>query len=373
MEFIINKSVVANAAKMLAKVINKKNALPILQNILFEVEHDHLTMTASDSEVILQANLDIAQGWCENTQKFCVSPRSLQKALANVSEQAVTFTYNDIHDTLTIQHEHGEFYFHAEPADEYPLPSEQKYCHLLSMPAKQLAAILKRTYFAIADDELRPIMNGVCLSAKYKRLDIVASDGHVLVRTRLHSDLTKGTNEEIIMPRKAAWIAPFILKDLEADIVVSAKWSFINCGQYRLTFSHIDGKYPNYNAVIPSEQPHTAVIWRDLFLKRVKQIAPFTNESSESVHLSIAHDLILQSSDIDLLYGASAFMPIEYTGEPVKMGLRSTTLQKVLTHLPGEQIKFMFNDASRCTTFEPCEQPAGEEITMLLMPMLIND
>ena len=373
MEFIINKSSVANAARMLTKVNSRKPALPILQNILFEVEKDHLTMTASDYEVILQANLDLDKD-CGDTRKFCVSPKSLQKALVNVSEQPLTFTYDDIHDTLTIQHQHGEFHFHAEPADEYPLPEEQKYWHLLSMPATQLSAILKRTYFAIADDELRPIMNGVCLSVKDERLDIVASDGHALVRTRLqHSDLTKGTNVEIIMPRKAAKIAPFILKDLEADIVVSAKWSFINCGQYRLTFMHIDGKYPNYNMVIPGEQPHTAVIWRDLFLKRVKQIAPFTNESSESVHLTIANDLTLTGDDLDFFYGASAFMPIEYIGEPIKMGLRSTTLQKILTHLPGEQLKFMFTDASRCTTFEPIEQPAGEEITMLLMPMIIDD
>jgi DNA polymerase-3 subunit beta len=372
MEFIINKSVVANAAKMLAKVISRKPALPILQNILFEVEDNHLWLTASDYEVILQANLDLDKD-CGNRGKFCVSPKSLQKALANVSEQPLTFTYDDIHDTLTIQHEHGEFLFHAEPADEYPLPSGQKYCHLLSMPAAKLATILKRTYFAIADDELRPIMNGVCLSAKDERLDIVASDGHTLVRTRLHPDLTKGTNDEIIMPSKAAKIAPFILKDLEADIVTSAKWSFINCGQYRLSFMHIDGKYPNYNMVIPREQPHTAVIWRDLFLKRVKQIAPFTNDSSESVHLTIAQDIILTGDDFDFLYGASAFMPIEYTGEPIKMALRSSTLQKVLQHLPGEQLKFMFKDASHCTTFEPSEQPAGEEITMLLMPMIIND
>ena len=372
MEFIINKSSVANAAKMLAKVISRKPALPILQNILFEVEDNHLWLTASDYEVILQANIDINKD-CGNTGKFCVSPKSLQKALANVSEQPLTFTYDDIHDTLTIHHEHGEFYFHAEPADEYPLPDEQKYWHLTSMPATQLAAILKRTYFAIADDDLRPIMNGVCLSANYKRLDIVASDGHVLVRTRLYPRLAKNDKAEIIMPRKAAKIAPFILKDHEADIVVSQKWSFINCGQYRLTFSHIDGRYPNYNSVIPSEQPHTAEIFRDLFLKRVKQIAPFTNDSSESVHLAIANDLVLESSDIDLLYGATAFMPIEYTGELIKMGLRSSTLQKVLTNLPGEQLKFMFKDASHCTTFEPSEQPSGEEITMLLMPMIIND
>lgn len=372
MEFIINKSVVANAAKMLAKVISRKPALPILQNILFEVEDNHLWLTASDYEVILQANLDITHN-DDNNGKFCVSPRNLQKALANVSEQPLTFTYDDIHDTLTIQHEHGEFHFHAEPADEYPLPSGQKYCHLLSMPAAQLATILKRTYFAIADDELRPIMSGVCLSAKEERLDIVASDGHTLVRTRLHPDLTKGTNEEIVMPRKAAKIAPLILKGLEADIVVSAQWSFINCGQYRLTFRHIDGKYPNYNMVIPREQPHTAVIWRDLFLKRVKQIAPFINDSSESVHLTIANDLVLTGDDLDFLFGASAFMPIEYTGEPIKMGLRSTTLQKILTNLPGEQLKFMFAFEGACTTFEPSEQPDGEEITMLLMPMIIND
>lgn len=372
MEFIINKSVVANAAKMLAKVISRKPALPILQNILFEVEDNHLWLTASDSEVILQANLDLDKD-CKNTGKFCVSSKSLQNALANVSEQPLTFTYDDIHDTLTIHHEHGEFHFHAEPADEYPLPKGQEYQHLLSMPAPQLAAILKRTYFAIADDELRPIMNGVCLSAENERLDIVASDGHVLVRTRLHPNFAPRTNEKIIMPRKAAKIAPLILKDLKADIVVSAKWSFINCGQYRLTFSHIDGKYPNYNSVIPREQPHTAVIWRDLFLKRVKQIAPFTNDSSESVHLTIANDLTLTGDDLDFLFGASAFMPIEYTGEPIKMGLRSSTLQKVLANLPGEQLKFMFKDASLCTTFEPSEQPSGEKITMLLMPMIIAD
>ena len=373
MEFIINKSVVANAAKMLAKVISRKPALPILQNILFEVEYNHLWLTASDYEVILQAHLDLDKDR-GNTGKFCVSPKRLQKALANVSEQPLTFTYDDIHDTLTIQHEHGEFHFHAEPADEYPLPSGQKYCHLLSMPAAKLATILKRTYFAIADDELRPIMSGVCLSAKDERLDIVASDGHTLVRTRLQRpDLTKGTNEEIVMPRKAAKIAPLILKGLKADIVVSAKWSFINCGQYRLSFRHIDGKYPNYNSVVPREQPHTAVIWRDLFLKRVKQIAPFTNDSSESVHLTIAQDLTLTGDDFDFLFGASAFMPIKYTDGPIKMGLRSTTLQKILTHLPGEKLKFMFKNAKVCTTFEPIEQPAGEEITMLLMPMIINE
>ena len=375
MKLVVSSTALGAATTMLAKVINTKNALPILGDILFEVKGKELTLLASDSETTLRTTIEIEES--DGDGRFCVSANKLKEALAEISEQPITLTATtETTMMLTVEHQSGEFHFPIENADEYP-KFEVLSCEApLVMDGNLLADAIKRSQFAMANDELRPIMCSIFFRLTHGYVDIVASNGSVLSKSQIHINcIDAEDNLSMIIPRKAVSILnsmPLTIGD--ATIITSERNADITCCGYTLGFRQIEGKYPNYNSVIPEDQPLTAKISRAWLVSAIRKVAPFANDSSNMIVMDFTKNkLRVSGDDFDLSMGATDELNIEYDKEPITIGVKASQLLKALAQLPGQELYWNMTDPSHAITFEPCEQPDDVEITMLTMPMLVND
>ena len=375
MKIIVSKAAIEGAANMLSKVINAKNALPILGDILCEVKDQKMQMTASDSEVTMSTT--IALETAEGEGRFCVSAEKLKDALNQLTEQPVTILATTESDQMfRLQHSTGETFFPLENADEYPLPMDEKYNETLDdLQGQWIIDAMKRTLWATANDDLRPVMNGVYFGLDEGYLDIVASDGHVMVKSH-YSVIDKVKINRIgsfIMPKKVAKILSEVTTT-NATIEWNDRWAHVGVGLCDITFRLIEGKYPNYNSIIPQNQPLTAKVPRALMVNAIRKVLPFTNTSSMMLRMIFDTNLLtLSGDDYDFSQGATDKISVEYAGEPIAIGVKGSGLLTLFAKLSGQEVDVHMTDPSRAIVITPSEQPEDCEILMLTMPMLLND
>lgn len=376
MKLIVSKAAIEGAANMLSKVINAKNALPILGDILCEVKDQKMQMTASDSEVTMSTT--IALETMEGEGRFCVSAEKLKDALSQLAEQPVTILATTESDMrFTLQHSTGETFFPLENADEYPLPMAETYNETLEdLKGDWLRDALKRTLWATANDDLRPVMNGVFFGLDEGYLDIVASDGHVMVKSRYSVIEKVELNRcgSFIMPKKVAKILGEIVSEDDVTMEWNDRWAHVHLWDYDINFRLIEGKYPNYNSIIPQDQPLTAKVPRALMVNAIRKVLPFTNNSSMILCMNFEANLLtLTGDDYDFSQGATDKITVEYAGDPIAIGAKGSGLLTLFAKLSGQEVDVHMTDPSRAIVIEPSEQPEDCEILMLTMPMLLND
>ena len=376
MRIVVSSSVIERAVTILSKVISPKNALPILNNILCEVKEDSMKLTASDTELTMSTVISLQEVHGEG--KFCVPAAKIKDAMSQLSEQPVTIIAAIESDMrLTIQHQTGEVFFPIENADEYPLPEADKYTETLNdIRGEWLRDAIKRTLWATANDDLRPVMSGVYFGLNDGFLDVVASEGHVLVKSK-YSVVDKVAMNRIgsfIMPKKVAKMLGGIVDDNLVNIEWNDSWAHISLWDFDISFRLIEGKYPNYNAVIPDNQPLTAQVQRSTLINSIRKVLPFTNENSMLLKLSF-EDILLSISgdDFDLFQGATDKLNIEYNGDPITIGIKGPALLSLLSKLGGMDVTIYMTDPTRPMVIKPNEQPIDCEVLMLTMPMLLND
>ena len=377
MKLIVNKALLGEAANLLARVINPKNALPILGDVLFDVKNNEVTLTASDSEVTMSTTIGLDT--MEGEGRFCVSADQLRASLAELTDEKVTIIATTESDNkFTLQHQSGETYFPIDNADEYPLPKSERLPEPVSLEGIQVREALKRSLWATATDDLRPIMNGVCFALKDGWLDVVTSDGHVLVKSRIN--VIKGakiTDEfRFIIPKKAANILSGVL----SGDPVKVSWNEHSCRMefwpYTLDMRLVEGKYPNYDSIIPEDQPLMAIVPRAFALCSLKKVLPFSPDSQGShlLRMSLTKDrLKLTAEDFDFAKGSHDSFYIDYPHSEIEIGVSGSRLAAILSKLSGGEMQMGMTDPSRAITFEPNEQDEDCEVLMLTMPMLLNE
>lgn len=377
MKLIVSKAVIEGAAKMLSKVINKKNPLPILGDILCDVKDNQMRMTASDSEVIMSMSIKLDTQ--EGDGSFCVSADLLRNALSQLPEQPVTIIVTTDGDMkFTLQHQSGSAFFPLDDADTYPLPMDEKYNDAIdAMKGQWLIDALKRCLWAAADDELRPIMCGVCFSLSDGNLDIVASDGHALAKSRYSviAQVNQACEASFIIPKKVAKILSDVTTT-DAKIEWNDCWAHVNVGLCDVTFRLIEGKYPNYNSVIPEDQPLCAIVPRAFIMNSIRKVIPFAldNCGSKLLRMSFEKDkLTLEGQNLDFQMGAHDTMTIDYPYKPIEIGVNGSTLITIMSKLIGRDVCVNMSDETRAITIEPSEQYDDSEVTMLIMPMLLSN
>lgn len=379
MKIIVQKSSLEDAVKNLCKVINPKNALPILGDILFDVNEKAkiARLTASDSEVIMTREIALSE--CEGGGKFCVEATRLKDALGGLSEQPVTILATTESDQrFTIQHASGETYFPLEGADEYPMPTEEKYNETLGgLRGEWLRDAMKRSLWATADDDLRPVMNGVSFALVDGNLDIVASDGHVLVKSQYHIVVDEKRCGSFIMPRKVAKILGDIAEEGDfIGIEWNGYWAHIDLLGMDITFRLIEGKYPNYNAIIPKDQPLCATVDRSRLLNGLHKVIPFTadNQGAKMVRMHFDVGIMrLSGEDYDFSTGATDSMVIDYKGDTIEIGVSGSRLKTVLQKIGGQEVCISMQSPDRAIVIEPGQQEDDYDVLMLAMPMMLND
>lgn len=377
MKIIISKSVLEQAVKNLCRVINPKNALPILADILCMVDEERktITMTGSDSEAWLTYQLTLQE--CEGGGPFCIGADLLRDALSELTEQPLTILATTESDNrFTLKHESGTTVLPLELSDEYPTPRHiDSTVNEWTLESGMLKRVLERSMFATANDDLRPVMNGVYFDQQDGVLNVVASDGHVLIRNAEEVD---NLPDSFIMTKKAASLLPTLMDgDDEVVMAFDDRAVRVEQGPMSFTFLMVNGKYPNYMSVIPQDAPYSLTADRQALLKALRNVAHFTNNSSRLVKLTMLSNqtMELRGEDFDYSTEATDRISIDYpAGRDMTLGVKADSIIDELSRIIEPKVTIHFTDPSRAVTINPIDPLyQGEEITMLLMPMLVNE
>ena len=363
--------------KNLCKVISQKNAMPIMANILCTVDEDgkRLTMTGSDTEIWLTyaITLDV----CEGGGTFCVGANMIKDALAGLRDQSLTILATlESGRTLHLQHETGETVLPLEDSGEYPLsPSVEATATVWELDSDMLRRVLRRSLFATAEDELRPQMNGVYFDQLEGMLNIVASDGHVLI---LNTEKVVNTIGSFNMQKKAAKLLPDLLEGVVGNVrlMFDSRQVSCTCGTVSLVFRVIEGRFPNYNSVIPKVLPYKVMADRQAMLAALRNVSHFANFSSHMIVLDIiGQEMMIVGEDYDFSTKAHDRLRVEYPdGKNIRIGVKSDNIIDILSRLVETDVYLNLADPSRAMTVTPVEPVVkDEEITMLLMPMLLDN
>ncbi len=374
MRFTLSSSALNSRLQTLSKVINSKNSLQILDSFLFDIQDKQLNITASDSENVMRTSVQLDE--CDGESKFAVPNRTILDAVKELPEQPLTFDVDMNNFTIQIQYQNGVYNFTAQNAAEYPetqaIPDGAT---VITMNAGTLNDNINRSLFATAQDELRPVMNGIYFDLTSDSLAIVASDGHKLVRNK-NFNLKSETPASFILPKKPAMLLRNVLTKDDGDAVIKfdAKNAEIHYAGGSLSCRLIEGRYPNYNSVIPQNNPNQLTVDRKGLLGALRRVLPFASESSQLIRLHLeAGKLELSSEDVDFATSAKESIVCDYSGQTMSIGFKGSSLTEILTNLESEDVTIQLADPSRAGVIVPVTQPEGEDVLMLIMPMLLND
>ena len=374
MEFTLSSTALSSRLQTLAKVISGKNSLPILDSFLFNVNNGQLILTTSDSENMMQTSLALDSQ--EGEGSFALQSQTILDAMRELPEQPLRFSVDLALATITISYQGGEYNFTTLNADEYPrMQPMPESVNVITIDAGVLASSLNRSIFATAQDELRPVMNGIYFDLTPDALAIVASDGHKLVRNK-NFTIKSETPASFILPKKPANLLKNILGKDGGDVVIKfdERNAEIHFADGLLVCRLIEGRYPNYNSVIPQSNPNQLTIDRRLLLSALRRVLPFGSKSSQLVKFKLAAgSLELSSEDIDYATKAHETLACDYAGQNMSIGFKGSSLTEILSNLDGDQVNIDLADPSRAGIIVPVEQPENEDVLMLLMPMLLSD
>jgi len=358
--------------QVLGSVINSSNTLPILDNFLFELNGTELKVSASDLETTMSATLEIDS---DSQGSVAVPAKLLLETLKTFPEQPLTFTVED-NNTIEISSNSGKYALAYASGDEFPKAVTLEDPSVTVVPAEVLATAVSKTIFAAGNDDLRPVMSGVFFQFSPQGLTFVATDAHKLVKYA-RTDVTASQVADFIMPKKPLTILKGILATSDAEVKIeyndsNATFSFDN---YVLTCRLIDGKYPNYEAVIPKENPNKLLISRTQFQSSVRRVAIFSNKTTHQIRLKIAGtELNISAEDIDYSNKAEERLTCDYQGDDMQIGFNSRFLTEMLTNLQSDEIMLEMSLPNRAGILTPVDGlDEGETVTMLVMPVMLNN
>lgn len=374
MKFNVSSSGLCNRLQMISKVIASKTTLQILESVLFCVEDGKLKMTASDSETTIVTVMDVNEA--DSNGRFAINAKTIIDAMREIAEQPVVFNVNMETYEIVVDYQNGHYNFVGMGADEYPEPTGvSEGAHTITMPADVLLGGISRSIFATADDELRPVMNGVYFDICTEYVTFVASDGHKLVRYRNYQ--ARGEESaSFILPKKPALLIKNILPKTEGDAVLrfDDRNAVIEAGDFKLSCRLIEGRYPNYNSVIPAGNPYRVTVDRQALISALRRVSVFASVSSALIKLHIdGSTLTVSAQDIDFSTSAEERLMCDYTGVTMSIGFKGTYLLDILNSLGGQDTIIELADMGRAGVLVPAVQEEGEDLLMLLMPMMLND
>ncbi len=372
MKFIVSSTYLLKQLQVLGGVINNSNTLPILDNFLFELDNSKLIVSASDLETTMSSVIDVES---DSKGSIALPARLLLDTLKTFPEQPLTFVVEE-NNTVEISSNHGKYALAYADGNEFPKAVALEDPSTTTILGDILATAISKTIFAAGNDDLRPVMSGVFFQFSTEGLTFVATDAHKLVKyTR--EDVKASQVAEFIMPKKPLNLLKGILAGSEDDVTIeyndsNAKFTFNNS---ELVCRLIDGKYPNYEAVIPKENPNKLNIDRTQFLNSVRRVSIFSNKTTHQIRLKIAGaELNISAEDIDYSNKAEERLNCDYQGDDMQIGFNSRFLTEMLTNLTSDEVQLEMSMPNRAGILTPVDGlDEGEQVTMLVMPVMLNN
>lgn len=373
MKFTVSSSELLHGLLSVSRVISTKNTLPILDNFLFVLNGNTLEVTASDLEMTLKTTIKIDD--VKEEGEIAVPAKLLTDSLKEFPDLPITFTTNEEDSVLDFSWISGASKIPYFPADDYPTqPKLGDVSISINMPADILLAGINNTLYATAEEELRPVMNGIFFDMGTEATTMVASDSHKLV-CYTRNDVKAADKSSFILPKKPAAILKTLLPKVEEEVKITfdQKNAYFDFDGNILICRLVEGNYPAYRSVIPKNNPNKLVINRIEFLNAVKRVAVCSNQATSHIKLSLTYNkLVISAQDLSFSISAHETLTCQYEGEPMDIGFKSTFLAEILGNLPYEEVKVELADPARAGLILAAgETDPNEDICSLLMPIRI--
>ena len=375
MKFVVSSTEILGHIQAISRVISNKNTLPILDNFLFELKNGELIATASDLETTLITTIPLDAS--EGEGVIALPAKILTDTLKEFPEQPLTFEVDPQTLAVKLSTENGKFSIPGQNGDDYPKNPEKDQDSIvnITVASEVLLKGVNKTLFATADDELRPVMNGIFIELNNNDLTFVASDAHKLVRYK-RLDGRSEVESSFILPKKPASLLRNILPKEENPVLVEFddKNAFFTLSNYKLICRLVEGKYPSYGSVIPTNNPFKLTIDRVELYNTLKRVSVFSNPASNLIKFELnQNELVVSAQDIDFSISAREKLMCQYEGEALEIGFKSVFLLEILQNISSANVVVALSDPTRAGLFLPYDnENADEDVLMLLMPMMIN-
>ena len=374
MKFIVSSTALSSHLQAVSRVINSKNALPILDCFLFDLQDGTLSVTASDSETTMVTSLEVNESDADG--RFAVTAKTLLDALKEIPEQPLAFDINIGTLEINVQYQNGKYSLMGQSADEFPqLTQLGDNAVRVEIDAEVLLNGINRSVFATADDELRPVMNGIYFDITTDDITMVASDGHKLVRCKTFA-AHGNERAAFILPKKPANLMKNLLAREQGTVTIEfdERNAVFTLENYRMVCRLIEGRYPNYNSVIPQNNPYKVTVDRQSLIGALRRVSIFSSQASSLIKLRLSNNQItISAQDIDFSTSAEETQTCQYDGNDMSIGFKAPFLLDILNNISAEEVVIELADPSRAGVIIPVEQEEKEDLLMLLMPMMLND
>ena len=374
MKFTISSSKLFSQLQAVSRVINNKNSLPILDDVLFDLVGNELKLTASDGETTIRTAVEV-EG-VEGSGKVASAAKLLLETLREFSEQPLAFTIDENNFAVSMVSQNGTYSFVGVNGNEYPeMPDTEAEARTITIPAGVLQNAIEKTIFCTADDDLRPVMNGIFFDINEDKVTMVATDAHRLVRYT-NTGVQAGAVANFILPKKPAGLLKNLLAKADEDVKVTfgAKNARFEFGSTIIVCRQIEGRFPNYNAVIPQANQNIVTVDRQTIINACKRVAVFANNGTAQLRLALSENQIkISAQDIDFSTSAEETIACDYNGTPMAIGFKAPFLIDLLSAIESAEVQIKLADPARAGLITPNENEENEDVLMLLMPMLLND
>ncbi len=372
MKFIVSSSALLKQLSSINGVITTNPVVPILENFLFEINEGKLVVTASDLQTSMITELEVES---KENGNIAVPAKILLETLKNLPEQPVTFSIDEDSYSVEISSDNGRYKLAGENATDFPKVPSVSDDFSVDMSTDVLSSAINNTIFATSNDELRPAMTGVYMNLSDSNTTFVSTDGHRLIRYR-RVDVASDNGSTIIIPRKALNLLKSTLPSENTNVSVEFNMSnaFFKFGNIRMICRLIDERFPDYENVIPAENPNKMVINRNEFLSSLKRIAIYANKTTHQVRLKITgSELQISAEDLDFANEANERLSCEHDGSDIEIGFNARFLIEMLNNLDSDRIAIHLSEPNKAGLIIPEEQDDNEDILMLVMPVMLNN
>ncbi len=370
MKFIASSNALLKQLQNLSGVINANTVLPILEDFLFEIEANRLTIIATDLETVMRTEMEIE---AKDNGRVCIPGKILIDSLKNIPDQPLTFNI-DNNFAVEITSDSGKYKVMGENPDNFPKEPTADDTTSFTMTSSALVTAINKTLFATSTDDLRPAMTGVFFELSPEGVQFVATDAHRLVRYR-RSDARATETDSFIVPRKPLNLLKSALPDNEDEITLNynSNHFFVTHGTTRLSCRLIDARFPDYKVVIPAENPYRLTVNRQDFLGALRRVSVFSTKSTYQVALTISgSELQLAAQDVDFSFEGNERMKCQYNGEDLQIAFNAKFLIEMLNGTPSEEVYLELSTPSKAGLIKPVDQDENEEQLMLVMPLMLN-
>ena len=372
MRFIVTSTALLKNLQQISGVISSNVVLSVLEDFLFELKGNTLTLTATDLETMMRVQMEVNEA--QGDGRICIPSKILLDYLKNLPEQPITFNISEADLSIEMSSSVGKYKIGGEKADDFPKEPAPGDTNSFNMTSISLIESINKTLFAVSNDTLRPAMTGVYFELDKESISFISTDAHRLVQFR-RSDVSCPEKSGFIVPKKPLQQLRATLPADETQLQIAYNDShlFVSSNNLSMSCRLIDARFPDYKAVIPADNPYKLTINRTDFVSALRRVSIFANKTTNQVVLDInGNSLQLSAQDIDFSYEGKETLSCQYTGEDMKIAFNAKLMVEMVNNLDGDDLQIELSTPTRAGIFRPMEKGDNEDVLMLLMPLMVG-